>query len=377
MRIELSRGLGYGLIALGVAAFLWNAAIDVEYWATQAKTARGAVEWGGASVIFQLVVLLFAGVTGHLLFRQQSFLYGGLAACVLAFFLAYNMMSVMSFGARERILPSKAQEMALKARIDAQLEAQLAQTQRQEEAIATLKESALAASAAVGKAKGKESRAAAIDAKRAADSAYLEASFATVTTEALPVEAAASDPQAEFLALFLPYPKEMIQLVMTAAWGAGLNLAKVICWFFGFGLLPRRRGDEILPVKTFQPTPGSPSRFSVVPGGVPSVHPSVRMSAQHAPPAEISSLDQVREWRAQATRPAEGARLKGHALHQHFLKWSEQHGYPLVNANLFGRHCTALGFVRDIDPKKGNHFYLGIGLCPLDDKEDAPLIMAA
>ena len=376
--VEMGRVACWAVIGLGVAAFLWNAGIDVEYWATQAKTARGAVEMAGASVIFQLMVLAFAGIAGHLLFRK-SYLLGGLAGMVLLFFLAYNMMSVMSFQARERIAPAKLAEEQYRAQIDAELNAQVTQNERQEAAIKTLREDALAASAALKRAKTKDQRLAAQEAKRAADNAYLESSFATVTAKALPAREKVADPQAEMIAMALglggiSVPIEQIQLIASAWWGIGLNLAKVICWFFGFGLMPGRRPRQVataapgltMPV-AHEPAP-EPMRRTL------SVVPPIPIPAEETHRA-LSSLDEVEEFLSEATRPASGARITATVMHQHFLKWAEIRGYPRLNQNLFGRHCTSLGLERDPD-RKQTIVYVGVGLCPLYE-EDHRLVEAA
>jgi hypothetical protein len=379
-KIEIGREAAWSLVALGAVAFVWNAGIDVEYWATQAETTRGAFEVAGASVIFQLMVLAFAGIAGYLLFHK-SYALGLIASVVLAFFLAYNMMSVMSFQARERIAPARLAEEMHRAQIDAELNAQMIQTERQEQAIQMLRQDAMAAAIALKKAKTKDQRLSAQEAKRAADNAYLEASFATVTAKALPARKTVADPQAEMIATVLGSagintPIDQIQIIVSAWWGAGLNLAKVICWFFGFGLMPGRRSRAIDPatkkVIAVDTAPELETRRSPPPLPRPSL--AVVKASGSLLTSNTAPIEQVEAFLCEATRSEPGALITATRMYQHYLKWADFNGYSRLNGNVFGRHLTKLGVVRDTDTHTNT--YRNVGLVKLEDRE-APLTVVA
>lgn len=371
-----------GLYVVGACAFVLGAGIDIYYWATQAQSTEAAFAYGGGSVLFQVAVLLFAGITGYLLFQGVWWqkLLAVPAGIVLVFFLSYNMLGVMSFQARERVVPvQQAQEMR-QAQIDKQLEAENLQNQRQNEAIKTLRDDALAATTAIRRAPTKQARAAAVEMKRAADSAYATAAFATVTTMA-PVELPkVIDPQAEFIAMFLPFTVAQIQLVMTAWWGIGLQALKVLCWFFAPAMTLRRRGSIIdsTPQRLREEAPPKQKPVMVVNNEPPAAartyaygpFPDVKGKAEQA----ATPVDRVAMWREDATCPMPGAKVSATPMHQHFQQWCALKGYPGLNVKLFGSCCSKLGFVRDLGNGRGN-FYLDVWLCPLG--EEGPIKIAA
>jgi hypothetical protein len=385
---DTGRALGVGLYIIGAGAFIWGAGIDISYWVGQSASTEGALAYAGGSVLFQAAVLIFAAVTGYLLFQGAWWqkLMSIPACAVLLFFLSYNMLGVMSFQAKERVMPVKQAQELRQAAIDAQLEAENRQNQRQNEAINTLRDDALAATTAIRRAPTKQARAAAIDMKREADSAYAAAAFATVTAVA-PVEAPkVIDPQAEFIAMFVPYTVEQIQLVMTAWWGIGLQALKVLCWFFAPALTRRVaivnvEKESALPSAPPVEAPAEIEASRVTRYAVPQPHKAERpepVSATVTPiRAHVSTLERVKEWRDEATKPCSGAKIAATPMHQHFMAWCASKGYPGLNSQLFGSHCTALGFVRDPasqSRRSGTH-YLNVGLCPLG--EEGQLTIAA
>ncbi len=378
---------GFGLYVVGAACFVWGAGIDVYYWYTQALPGHtmAAIASGGSSVIFQLIGLLFAGVTGWLLFRGSAWqkLMAVPAAAVLCIYLAFNMVSVMSFQARERVMPVKQAGDQHAALAKAQLEAKNLENQRQTEALKNLRDQSSLATTLAARARSKDARAATRETATAAASAYIGAAFATVTSEAPPPPPQIIDPQAEFIALFLPaYSIEQIQLVMTAWWGSGLVLGKVLCWFFA-PLMLRQRAVTVArapqeaaePFRdqvevTAAPEPPTPParKFAVV-----ASQPEERVLKAAEPITREIAIARVAQWRQEATMSCPGARIAAGPMYRHFSQWCELKGYPVPNGKVFGDYCSALGFERDHDmiSRRRGSFYLDIALCSLDGGKEA------
>lgn len=385
--------LGYGLIAAGIGMFVWSAGIDVEYYFSSASTNLGAWGSAGASVFFHLVVLLFSGAVGCLLFGGKGWwkLLSLPAAAVLTGFLTFNVVSVMSFQAREYITPVKQAETALKAQIDASAEAGAKQEQRQLDAIEGLRKEATLAAAAVKLARTKEERTAALETLREANAAYKDAAFAPVQSVALPTTQAKVDPQAEAVATVLAMAgftvtTEQIQLGFAGYRSLGLNFGKVFCWFFGFALLAMRRPEE--PERAALPAPvvvsdaqEAPAALARAPLSLVPAQPTAKLyayptpaaaepSEEHGEPEQIPSLERVKMWKNEVTRRQLGAAIRATVMHQHFNDWCDLQGYPRLNPNAFGRHLTALGFRRrEVNVKNLPVTYLDVALCQLDDDD--------
>jgi hypothetical protein len=372
--LDTGAWIGLGLYIVGAGAFLWGAGIDVYYWYTQAVPGHtaAAVASGGGSVIFQAIGLLFAGATGWLLFcgTWKQKLLGIPAALVLCLYLGFNMISVMSFQARERVMPVKQATDQYHAKIDAQLEAQNLQNQRQKEALDNLRDQSALATTLAARARSTDARAATKETATAAASAYIGAAFATVTAEAPPPPPDVIDPQAEFIALFLPYSIQQIQLVMTAWWGAGMVLGKVLCWFFAPALLRRRQTHvEATQAPANTETGVTPPTAAPTPPGRKFAVVASNPEREHTPAQPMTramAIDRVRAWRDEATMSLPGAKVGASPMHHHFARWCELKGYPVPNGKVFGDYCSALGFERDPTSQKRGTQYLGIQLMPLE-----------
>jgi hypothetical protein len=381
----------YLLLLVGLAAFCVSAWIDVDYWTSIAKTERAKWEWGAASIVFQLMVLAFAGFVG-LNIRSRSWLAVFLGGVILSCYTLYNVGSVIGFGARERIEPARTAMVNQQRRDDAVAEQNALQMSLRTKYIEELRSKVEAADKKLlGNLTTKQREE--LRAQREADErARGEAYFKDVEVKISDVDTAMVDPQAATLAaIFTFLTLEAAQIIVNAAFGIGIVFAKMFCWTAAFAYWPAPR---ILATQTLrrEDAPDTPANENVEgddedddpvpspspkePGPPPpavaepvSVIDLGNLSEVTANQLETAKKDQnalqwVGRFFDEATRPALGNRLRSTSVLAHYNKWAEALGGPHLASTGFGRFSTDLRINKDRGSR--SYAYLDIELVPLE-----------